>query len=137
VDSFGVKYVELANPKRRMIMSEQPINPELTSDDKLWAALGYPIALVALIVLFMEDKKNRPFIKYHAVQSLAVNVALFIVIFIFGCILAIVTFFIGGLGGTLPSVLWLVTLWPAYEAYNGKYLEIPFITNFIKKQGWS
>ena len=117
-------------------MTEQPISPDINSDDKLWAALGYPIALIALVVLFMEDKKSRPFIKYHSVQSLALSVVLFIVIFILGCLLAAVTFFIGGLGGFLPGVLWLVTLWPAYEAYNGKYLEIPVITNFIKKQGW-
>jgi len=47
-------------------MTEQPISPDINSDDKLWAALGYPIALIALVVLFMEDKKSRPFIKYHA-----------------------------------------------------------------------
>jgi uncharacterized membrane protein len=117
-------------------MAEQPVNPDITSDDKLWAALGYPIALLALFALFMDDKKGRPFIKYHAVQSLAINVALFAVIFILGCLLAVITIFIGGWGGTLVGILWLVTLWPAYEAYQGKYLEIPFITNFIKKQGW-
>ena len=25
-------------------MTDQPVNPEITSDDKLWAALGYPIS---------------------------------------------------------------------------------------------
>ena len=37
-------------------MSEAPMNPDVTSDDKLWAALGYPIGLIALIMLFVEDK---------------------------------------------------------------------------------
>jgi uncharacterized membrane protein len=84
----------------------------------------------------MEDKKARPFIKYHAVQSLTLNVVLFIIIFILGCILGAVTFFIAGIGGLLPGILWFITLWPAYEAYNGKYLEIPWVTDFIKKQSW-
>ena len=56
-------------------MSDQFGSTEITSDDKLWAALGYPIALIAIIVLLMEDKKNRPFIKFHAIQSIALNVA--------------------------------------------------------------
>jgi uncharacterized membrane protein len=117
-------------------MSQEPISPDVTSDDKLWAMLGYIIPIIALVVLFMEDKKNRPFIKYHAVQSLALAVVLLVITSILGCILAAVTFFIAGVGGLLASALWLIMLWPAYESYNGKYLEIPGITNFIKNQGW-
>ena len=109
-------------------MSEQA-SPEITSDDKLWSALGYPIPLISIIVLLMEEKKNRPFIKFHAVQSLVFNVVVWVVIFI----LSAVTL---GFGALCAPVLWLVTLWPAFESYNGKYLEIPVITNFIKNQGW-
>lgn len=109
-------------------MSEQ-FDTEITSDDKLWSALGYPIPLVSIIVLLMEEKKSRPFIKYHAVQSIAFNIALYILIFI----LSAVTL---GFGAICAPLLWLVTLWPAYEAYQGKYLELPVITNFIKNQGW-
>ncbi|MBN1145689.1 MAG: DUF4870 domain-containing protein [Anaerolineales bacterium] len=107
-------------------MSEQ-MNTEITSDDKLWAALGYPIGLIALIMLLMEDKKNRPFIKFHAVQSLVLNVALIILMIILT---------ITVVGAICAPLLWFVTFWPAYEAYQGKYLEIPVVTNFIKNQGW-
>ncbi len=110
-------------------MNDQFTPEEITSDDKLWAALGYPIAIIAIIVLFMEDKKERPFIKYHAVQSIAFNVILFII----GTILSTVTL---GIGAICVPLLWLVAFWPAYEAYQGKYMEMPFITDFIKKQGW-
>lgn len=108
-------------------MVDQFGTPDITSDDKLWAALGYPIPLIAIIVLLMEDKKNRPFIKFHAVQSLALNVALYIVMFV----LAITV-----IGAICAPFLWFVTLWPAIESYQGKYLVIPVITDFIKKQGW-
>lgn len=108
-------------------MSQAPVSPDVTSDDKLWAALGYPIFIVAIIVLFMEDKKNRPFIKFHAVQALALNVVIFLasVILGFTVILAICAPF-----------LWLVTLYWAYLAYQGQMFEVPFVTNFIKNQGW-
>lgn len=109
-------------------MSDQ-FGSDITSDDKLWAAIGYPIPLVAIIVLLMEEKKNRPFIKFHAIQSIAFNIVLWILIFIFSAVTL-------GFGAICAPLLWLVTLWPAYESYQGKYLEIPVVTNFIKNQGW-
>ena len=102
---------------------------DVTSDDKLWSALGYPIPIIPIIVLLMEDKRARPFIKFHAVQSLAFNVVIWVV----GFILSIVTL---GIGGLCLPLLWLVTLWPAYDSYRGNYTQIPVITNFIKNQGW-
>jgi len=110
-------------------MSEQSFTPEITSDDKLWAALGYPIPLMPIIALLMEEKKARPFIKFHAVQSLVFNVALWVLIFIVSAVTL-------GFGAICAPLLWLVTLWPAYEAYQGNYKELPIITNFIKNQGW-
>ena len=108
-------------------MNEQPMTPEITSDDKLWAALGYPISLIAIIALLMEDKKNRPFIKFHAIQSLALNVVL---------ILAMTLLTVTVVGAICAPLLWFVTLWPAIDAYNGNYTEIPWLTNFLKSQGW-
>jgi uncharacterized membrane protein len=106
-----------------------PASTEVTSDDKLWAALGYPIALVAIIVLLMEEKKVRPFIKFHAVQSLAANVVFIVV----ATVLSLVTF---GFGGICVPVLWLIFLYWAYKSYQGEYFDIPVVTNFIKGQGW-
>lgn len=110
-------------------MSEQPSMEEVTSDDKLWAALGYPIALIAIIMLFMEDKKNRPFIKFHAVQSIALNVVFFLI----ATILSVITL---GIGGICVPLIWLVFFYWAYLAYQGQKFEVPFVTNFIKNQGW-
>ena len=120
-------------------MAEEFATPPVddTSDnDKLMAAISYPIPLVAIIILLVEEMKARPFQKYHAVQALGANIALWIVIFLVSCILGALTFFIGGLCGLLPILLWFVTLYWAYEAYQGKYFEIKWITNFLKDQNW-
>ena len=108
-------------------MTQQPMNAEITSDDKLWAALGYPIFIIALIMLFVEGKKNRPFIKFHAVQALALNVVLWVLILIISItvILAI-----------CDPVLWLLMIWPAVLAYQGKYFEVPVVTKFLRNQHW-
>jgi uncharacterized membrane protein len=103
-------------------MSQAPVSPDITSDDKLWAALGYVIPLIAIVVLFMEDKKNRPYIKFNAVQSLVVTVVL--------TILTTITFGCGG-------ILFLVMLWWAYQAYQGQDVKIPMISDFIRNQGWA
>lgn len=111
-------------------MENQPVM-DVTSDDKLWAALSYVFApIVGIILLLMQEKKARPFIKFHAVQSIAVSVAFWIL----AAILAAVTF---GIGGICAPLIWLVFLYWAYKAYQGEMINIPVVTNFIKNQGWA
>ncbi len=115
------------------------MNTDITSDDKLWAALGYPIFIIALIMLFIEGKKDRPFIKFHAVQALALNVGVVIVEIVLGILsaaLAAVTFGIGGVISCIAPLVWLLLIWPAVLAYQGKYFEVPVVTKFIRDQHW-
>ena len=102
---------------------------EVTSDDKLWAAIGYPIPIVPIIVLLMEDKKDRPFLRFHAIQSIAFNVLIWVAI----TILSVVTL---GIGAICAPVVWLATLWPAFDSYNGNLTQIPVVTDFNKTQNW-
>jgi uncharacterized membrane protein len=114
-------------------MAEQMPNPtpgDVTSDDKLWAALAYVFSpVVPIILMLMEDKKNRPFIKAHNAQALAAGIVLYVVV----TVLSVVTC---GIGAIL-FVLWFVLLYWAYKAYQGEYVTIPVITDFCKKQGWA
>jgi uncharacterized membrane protein len=70
----------------------------------------------------MEDKKNRPYVKFSAVQSIVVTVVI--------SIIATVTFGCG-------AILVLVQLYWAYQAYQGQDIKVPFITDFIHNQGWA
>jgi uncharacterized membrane protein len=100
---------------------------EVTQDDKLWALLSWLIWVVALIALLMEDKRSRPFIRYNAVQSLALAVV--------GWVLSLVLSFI--FVGCVIGVAWLVyVIILAIQSYQGKWVTIPFLTDFCKKQGW-
>src|SRR5512145_1585309 len=101
-------------------MSQAPMS-DVTSDDKLWAALSYVFApIVGIIVLLMEDKKARPFIKFHAVQSIAASVVVWILV----AIIATVTL---GIGGLCAPLVWLVFLYWAYQAYQGQSVTIPVV----------
>ena len=111
------------------LMTNQPM--DVTSDDKLWAALSYVLApIVGIIVLLMEEKKNRPFIKFHAVQSIVASVAVWIVVLI-------ITTVTLGFGGLCAPLVWLVFLYWAYKAYQGEMVNIPVVSNFIRQQGWA
>ena len=103
-------------------MSDQA-SPDITSDDRLWAALTYVFSpLVPILLMLLEDKKDRPFIKAHNVQALILGIVIYI--------LAAVTL---GCGAILVIALWFF----AYKAYQGEYVEVPWLTNFIKNQGWA
>lgn len=105
----------------------QQFSPDVTSDDKLWAALAYVFSpLVPIIVLLMEDKKNRPYIRLHNIQALVAGVAIWVIVmitapFTFGC----------------SSIIWFIMLYWAYKAYQGQPVNIPVISDFVKNQGWA
>lgn len=107
-------------------MSEEPKVNTLSSDDRLWAALTYIFSpLVPIILLLLEDYKNRPYIRYHSFQALVVGIILAILV-------PIIAMFTLGCG----AILWLIMFYWAYKAYKGEWFEIPVVTDFVKNQGW-
>jgi len=111
-------------------MASQIPASDVTSDDKLWAALAYVLTpLVPIILLLLEDKKNRPFIRAHNAQALVWGIVYFVIagitapIFLLGCLIG-------------PLCFILCLFW-AYKTYQGEYVNIPVITDFVKNQGWA
>ena len=104
-------------------MSESTIDPSLTSDDKLWALLSWLFWPVAVAMLFMEDKKNRPFIKTNAVLSLALNVIAW------GSSII-------GIGLCLGPLALIYSIVLGIQSYQGKWVQVPFLSDFVKKQNW-
>ena len=99
---------------------------EITSDDRVFAALSWiPVSplwpIFAIVVLLLDDKKDRPFIRYNAILSLATGVILIpLSIVTLGC----------------AAFLYFVFFYWAYLAYQGQRVEIPVVTDFAKNQGW-
>ncbi|MEJ2746527.1 MAG: DUF4870 domain-containing protein [Anaerolineae bacterium] len=119
--------------EEKVPITEEPMNSTdgITDDDKLWAFLAYVFTpIVPIILLLMEDKKDRPFIKAHNAQALAWG----IVNVVGGTILSSVLFFCLG----APSILiWAVGVYWGWQAYQGQEVTIPFLTDFVKQQGWA
>jgi len=110
-------------------MFQKATETDITSDDKLWVLLAYIFTpIVPVIILLMADKKNRPFIKAHNAQALAWGVVLYVISIILSFV--VVGACIGGLGLIL-NIFWGI------RAYQGNYIKIPVITDFVKKQHWA
>lgn len=105
-------------------MNSSFANADITSDDKLWALLAWLLSpIVPIIILLMEDKKNRPFLKYHSINALAWGIVVIMVLgtITLGCI----------------SVLGLIgSIYFAIKAYQGEWVSVPVLTDFMKNQGW-
>ena len=106
-----------------------------TSEDRLWAALAYLFSpLAPIIILLLEDKKDRPYIKEHNVQALVYGIALYVMWSFIGLL---TLGFIGLCLIPIGIAASLYEIYLAYKAYQGESIEIPVITNFVKNQGWA
>lgn len=101
-------------------------------EGNLASALGYPIGIIALVLVIIE-KENR-FARFHALQSLLLHVAwvaVFIVAGIFFAILSAISSYLGILGAILFPMLLLVylasLLFCAYKAYQGETFKLPVV----------
>ena len=100
---------------------------DITDDDKLWAFLAYVFTpLIPIILMLLDDKKERPFIKAHNAQALAWGLVTMIVGTVLSFLLCVPWLLLWGIG-----IYW------GWQAYQGEYVTIPVITDFVKGQGWA
>jgi len=111
-------------PVSQSISTEEP-----SSDDRLWALLAYILSpIVPIIALLMEEKKSRPYIRFHSVQALVLGV----INLVLGLVLSATIVL-----ACIPLFIWLYMIYLGVLAYQGKPFTVPFLTDFIKKQGWA
>ncbi|HLC37083.1 MAG TPA: hypothetical protein VJK05_05780 [archaeon] len=118
-----------------------------SEEEKLIAAVGYPVALAALLgLIFLKNSSAEA--KFHFIQAIALNV-----IFYFGLLLVnlllmpvllIFSFLLGPLAGFI-SVFYslffsfivlaftLLMLFLAWQAFSEKPRQIPVLSSFIRK----
>jgi uncharacterized membrane protein len=119
---------------------------EVSNDDRLMAMLAWltmvivQLPVLSIVLLLIEPNKSRPFQRYHAVTS----TIFWVVALIYEALAAIVFTVLSLISlGCLALCLWvifflphLLALYYAYRSYNGKYMEIPFVSNLARGQGW-
>ncbi|MEZ4736623.1 MAG: hypothetical protein R3E79_56785 [Caldilineaceae bacterium] len=137
--------------RRGEFLNNATNDPGANADDRLIALLAYVTQIVIplimpVIVLLSESSKQRPFQRYHAVQSLALTclfIALSVLVGIGTAMLQIIPL-VGLLVGLIVLCLTpiayfmyvIALLYYGYQAYQGKRFAIPGLTAFLRDQGW-
>jgi uncharacterized membrane protein len=120
--------------------------PEGTDDDRLMSALAWftmvilQLPIVSVIQLLSTNTANRPFQRHHAISSLLFYAGAFvyeIVALVVYIILGTITL---GCGFACLWVIFFVphalALFYAFQAYSGKRVRMPLLTDLGRGQGW-
>jgi uncharacterized membrane protein len=130
------------------LITDSEYDPSATSDDKLLAAIAYgsqlifPLGFVVpVILLISETSKQRAFQHYHAVQSLALGIVVWLLLGGLSIMATIAGASIVGILclcfiGPAMILIWLLPLYYALLALNGKRFRIPGLTQFLEDQRW-
>lgn len=107
-------------------------------DGNITALIGYPIGIVALILVFIE--KDNKFVRFHAFQSLLFWAAVFVIYIVLGIftgILFAVSTTMGGLFtmvfGLIALVVFVAMIFLALKAYQGQMFKLPVIGDMAEK----
>ena len=101
------------------------------------AALSYVLGFVTGIIFLIIEKD--PFVRFHAMQSIVVSLAFFVLSWILGIISVFLglTVFLAWVGPLLSGilmiggfVLWLMLI---YKAYQGEKWQVPYIGKFVER----
>ena len=124
---------------RDVIMNKKTVLVELPYN--LAAAVCYvPFVLnilAPLAWLYSEPKENR-FVRFHAVQALALAVAFFLLIMVVNTAFWVISWipFVDMLGGIVVLALWFgylgVSFRLGYGAFQGKPGRLPVVSNYIE-----
>src|SRR5580658_5808627 len=93
--------------------------------------IAYVTPLAAIILLMIEPFKSKPYIRFHAFQSIFLFAATFVV-WVAVCFVVVFGMVCGMLrAGVVAPVFWMawviVCVLCAISALNGKYFKLPII----------
>lgn len=116
-----------------------PANSPTVAEDRLLAALSYPFWYMAFPIFLLAPRfQQRPFIKYHVYQGLALGLTI-----LWGGVTLWTTAAVLGKFGLFGLLLYpflklaewsafLVTVYAAAGAWLGNRTELPYITEFVR-----
>jgi uncharacterized membrane protein len=96
-------------------------------DENVAGLLSYLFGIVTGLIFFFIDK--RPFVKFHAMQSIILSVALFVVYMVLSFI-PILGWIVMGLLGLGSFILWILLM---LKAYQGQKWKLPFIGDLAEQ----
>ena len=97
--------------------------------ENIEALLCYALGWVTGLVFLLLEQKNA-FVRFHAMQSLATFLGLFIISMVLGFV-PVLGILVNILIWPLSVVLWIVLM---VKAYKGERFKLPVVGDFVEKQ---
>jgi uncharacterized membrane protein len=98
-------------------------------EENIEALLCYVLGWVTGIVFLALERENK-FVRFHAAQSLATFLPLFVAMIILG-VIPFVGWFLSVLTFILTLLLWLFLM---FKAFKGEKYKLPVVGDFAEKQ---
>ncbi|MDD2573982.1 MAG: DUF4870 domain-containing protein [Bacillota bacterium] len=98
-------------------------------NENLAALLSYVLGFITGIIFLVIEKESR-FVKFHAMQSILVSVALMVISFVLGLI-PIIGWIAAILLGPISLVLWIILM---VKAYKHVWFKLPVVGDMAEKQ---
>lgn len=117
----GPEAVPIAAP-----VSAAPVSAASGLTDNVAGALAYVTIIPAIVFLVLEPYNRSPFIRFHSFQCLGLAVVAFVSSFIW--VIPILGWIVGLLMMPVLFVAWVLCV---YNAYQGKYFQLPLIGPFV------
>lgn len=120
--------------KDQNVFKENPSDSEkkptnLGMDENIAGLLTYVGGLITGIIFLVLEKENK-FVRFHAMQSIAVTVTM-IVLSIVLSFIPVIGWILGLLLGPVSFVLWVFLM---FKAYKGEKFKLPFIGDIAESQ---
>lgn len=115
-------------------------------DGNVTALIGYPIGIVALILIFIE--KDNKFVRFHALQSVLWSVGVTVIIVVVAIIGTILTLVLSSVSSTLGGIVGILTTliylglflaliaglaYGAFKSYGGEMTKLPIVGGLAEK----
>lgn len=110
-------------------METQKNKTSLGIDENIEALLSYVLGWVTGIVFLALERENK-FVRFHAAQSLAAFLPLFVAMIILG-VIPFIGWVISLIISLLTLLLWLFLM---FKAFKGEKYKLPLVGDFAERQ---
>jgi len=140
----------MQNPPPVQVSSQPPATVAKSStglDENLAALLSYVFGWISGLIFFLIEKDSR-LVRFHAMQSLLLNVAAGVIAIVFWIVAVVSSLVVSYISGILGFIVWIImvlvgsalgialfvaAIISLIKAYQGQFFKLPVIGNYAEQ----
>jgi uncharacterized membrane protein len=104
-----------------------PKSKQQAENDRILFLLAYVFPIISGAIIYLFFSKGNKQLKIHSEQAIILGVIIIVV--------EAVLFLVPYIAGIIGLLMWLYGIYVGFEAYMGRDVEIPYITDFVRSNG--